>query len=160
MFDMRRDRDLSRISELVLVLKKIPPNQFSLESWLRGYPCKELREFHEGNRDGLLELEPKDIKNVIECGTVACAMGWAALYKPFSDLGFRFKVVRYFDYHKNYPVIFATLVYEESESWDAVSIFFHLTIEESFYLFDCNSYLDIEPSLVNVLSRIEAFLEG
>ena len=161
MFDMKRN--LARLSELLSVLKEIPPSQFSLETWIHGYSYKQLREFYYEEKDLIRKekfLETKDIKEVIECGTVACAMGWAALYEPFSNLGFRFKIIRHLDPCRGH-IAFATLVYKDSESWGAVTDFFGLTLEESFYLFDYNSYVDfnVEPTLLNVLLRMEAFLQ-
>ena len=153
--------NLERIRELVLILEKIPSNQFSLESWLRGLSYPELKEFlyKEKNfihKEKFLETEFLDIEKAIKYGTVACAIGWALLHKPFSDLGFRFKMIRHF--YKGNPVVFLTLVYKENESWDAVNAFFDLSLDESFYLFDSNSYIG-NPGLYDVLSRLKSFLE-
>lgn len=153
--------NLARLREMVLVLGKIPSNQFSLESWLRGLSYPELKEFlyKEKNlayKEKFLETKYLDIEKAIEYGTVACAVGWASLYKPFSDLGFGFKMIRHF--HEGNPIAFLTLVYGENESWEAVNAFFDLSLDESFYLFDSNSYSG-NPSLDDVLSRLKLFLQ-
>jgi hypothetical protein len=119
-----------RLQHLITVLQGVPAEQFTLSTW---------RE----NRD---------------CGTVACAIGWACLDPVFIEQGL-------------------TLVYEQSqyggnaaafqprlagtEDWltgfDVASQFFDITLQESLNLFSSGSY-GRNPTTADVIARIEKLL--
>jgi hypothetical protein len=133
------------------VLEKIPALRFSIQVFV--------------DEDSVLK-DPEGISSLEEywndeCGTVACAMGWAAMYPPFTELGFK-------------------LTRDEEgrllggvEFWDgrvgikrcgmeAVETFFSLSLEEASYLFHGLSYTekkDEEVDLGEVRERIREFLE-
>jgi hypothetical protein len=150
-------RDLQRLVELATkILPNVPPENFSLERWLKAY-TKE----NEVNKYYI----PTASQNISElainnCGTVACAVGWAALYKPFNDLGFKLSTeeVNYDCMHRSYTK--CNVFFEGYSSWDAVNNFFNISMQESAYLFVDETYLEegLAGSLEDVITRINDFL--
>lgn len=66
---MRKERKYaSRLLKLAAFLEKLPPERFSLATW--------VGRFWAGKQD-------------LSCGTTACAMGWAATMPEFRRLGLR-----------------------------------------------------------------------
>ena len=76
-------RDLTRLSMLLELLKLIPSENFSLsllKTYVNKYPRKKLMVKNE-NTDA--------IKDFIKDKVIASPIGWAGLYKPFNDMGFK-----------------------------------------------------------------------
>jgi hypothetical protein len=82
------------------------------------------------------------------CGTTACAVGWACLDPVFIEQGL------HLDYLRIAPQ------FEGGNGWYAVKHFFGVTFEQARYLFDINHYTKgckTEPD--EVADRIESFLK-
>lgn len=78
------------------------------------------------------------LDRVSECGTVGCAVGWAALDPQFNEEGLRLL-----------PAIgdigFSPALYDEEEKcvaqgWEAVAKFFELRLDETYFLFCAGEY--------------------
>lgn len=105
----------------------VSEEQFSLHTWMSG--------------------------NVGECGTVACACGWATQIPEFAEAGLKIE-----------PRQFAnTIVYGGHAGFSAAMLFFDLDYNESEYLFDSVRYPRVsmnKPVGIHcVISRIRIFVE-
>lgn len=78
-----------------------------------------------------------------ECGTKACAVGWAARDAWFHDREF---------YLQSHLPRFRILY-----GWEAVRSLFHISEDQAYYLFDQKSYEE-DQSLSAVISRIKEFI--
>ena len=99
----------------------------------------------------VLEELPKEKKfnlsTWLKCGTVGCAVGWAASDPWFTRRGLK---MVYHDWYEPY--------YKDKYNNDAVCYFFGLTIHDTHGLFYKNSYS--EPTKRNVIRRIKAFVKA
>lgn len=107
--------------------EKVPSEQFLLDVWVAD--------------DG-------------ECGTVACACGWAARIPEFAALGFRLHDREIVD-----GVFDAWPAFGDKEGWDAVEAFFDLIWEEAHYLFASHMYPCNARDTKDVVARIRKFYE-
>lgn len=146
-------RNFERLTELLNVLKSIPEENFSLDHWIQTrYSANDSTE------------------ELVKCGTVACAVGWACLHKPFQDLGLRLSKDddRWSEIEvdeDNYGIKSSFPVYQEKVGWGAISRFFSLDTKEATYIFAKESYQFLytgefyEPSVRDVIARIEKLLQ-
>lgn len=116
---MNRDR----LQEFELLLRnlhaKVPTlTHFYMGSWF-------IKHFHPPAINDAVTLNSID-KN--ECGTAACALGAAGLYKPFRDQGLKTKKTEGLVYYGTRSGIFAGMV------------FFDLTYGQSCWLFLPQNY--------------------
>lgn len=102
--------NVERLLELANLLETIPEDNFNLVSW--GCNFDELRA-------------PQ--KELIECGTVCCAVGWACSHPPFNEQGLQFNW-NYLPSYKN------------KTSWSAVTKFFEIPDAVADYLFLSSLY--------------------
>lgn len=66
-----------------------------------------------------------------KCGTTACAVGWATTIPAFKKAGLKL----YRDYDDGlYPI------YKTYDSWDAVKVFFKLSMKDAEWLFNSGYY--------------------
>lgn len=79
------------------------------------------------------------------CGTAACAVGSACIYKPFNKLGF---VLEGTENSEQYPV------YGEYTGWSAVRHFFGITYDEANHLFSEDFYESHNPTAKQVAKRV------
>lgn len=139
-------RNFERLSELVSLLQTIPTENFSLSRWVSS-------DYSGGD---------KAVGELIECGTVACAIGWACLHKPFQQLGLSLKVND--DHESLLPCYRNPKSRFASELWGQIAIcnFFNLKPQECDYLFYADAYRqdNVEPSIANVVSRIQNFVRS
>lgn len=68
-----------------------------------------------------------------DCGTAACALGSACYYKPFNKAGLKIN-----SYHSKLPD------YKDYSDFRAGQYFFGISIHESNFLFDPNSYRKVK----------------
>lgn len=90
-----------------------------------------------------------------KCGTTACACGHAAMDPWFYEQGFSIKGLE--------PYL--TISYKGLQGWDAIEEFFDLNINDSFYLFEEDSYEDgfeknKKTPPLEVADRIREFVKG
>lgn len=131
--------NVEALKQLVRVLNDIQSDtrkvqSFSLVGWLGNdyisRPYDERRaldlraEFDQADvHEASLTLVPH------ECGTTACACGYAGLDRWFRDAGFQTS-------HNGW------VEFKEHFGWDAVKKFFRLNQADASYLFDAKSYID------------------
>ena len=148
--DYQREAGIARLKEFEReVLAKIPPLRFDIRTFV--------------DEETVLR-DPTGISSLEEywgadCGTVACAMGWAAMYPPFVELGFQVSRgesgnllggIEFWDGRigrKRYGI-------------EAVETFFSLAEGEGMWLFHGLSYREDEVvDLGEVRERVRKFLE-
>lgn len=83
------------------------------------------------------------------CGTVACALGSAALYPPFMKEGLGIAKTSYR----------ATPVYNDKTGFDAGAEFFGIDLRESTYLFAPSRYKKDEPNSKDVARRVKILIK-
>jgi hypothetical protein len=109
-----------RLLKLADFLDTVHPNKFEISSWLNtGWRA----------RGGCTEAELLDL----DCGTTACAVGWACTIPEFKAEGLGFGGI----------VPMPTLQMPDGKtltSWEAVREFFGLTQPEALNLFDRGAY--------------------
>lgn len=80
MKSISKDEGAARLKFLYTLLPGLPAHGFDLDSW-RHSP----RDSQPTDRDLL-----RDTKELVNCGTSACAIGWAAAHPQFHEWGLRF----------------------------------------------------------------------
>lgn len=128
-----------RLSILADYLSNLPPeNPFEMSYWARS-------------------ITPE---GQVECGSPACAVGYASCVPEFKALGFHLEL-RMADEMSGVPC-FDTWV-----GFEAVEVFFSLTNGQAGYLFTAGSYMNISPAQPatasipireRVVNRIREFL--
>ena len=110
----------------------------------------------------VLEDLPKEKKFSIgiwnKCGTVACAVGWAASDPWFNRRGL--KIIPFTeedDLLHNSQGLQKKPVYKNLEEWEAIEVFFNLTDDEAGFLFAEYAYRDSRKR--NVIKRIKKFVK-
>ena len=120
--------NVEALRQLVRVLKKVPKQRFDLKTWT--------------------EQSPRNGK--VECGTTACACGWAGADSWFNKQGFSLSKIgtpqlKIDDYTYG--------------SWDAVKLLFGLTYTQSEWLFSSLCYpVTDRRSVAAVRERVEAVI--
>lgn len=126
------DTGLGRLIFLANFLDTVPKSRFDLDSW----------------RSTTNEISDRVFFSK-ECGTTACAVGWACALPQFQALGLKFR--------HTYPVL-SRKGKPDKGSWDAVEEFFDIGQEESAYLFLDTRYLESESGPSDVAARIRKFV--
>ena len=128
---MSLDTGIQRLLFLAEFLKTVPEEKFDLEVW------RFSKVSHEAT-DELLNTN---------CGTAACAVGWACAIPEFQNLGLQYLDSR--------PQLFDG---EDCwEDWDAVEEFFELDRGNALYLFYHTAYPMYGVTVENVISRIHEY---
>lgn len=91
------------------------------------------------------------------CGTAACAVGSAMLFKPFNRRGLKGKWSGSPDIRDEGSAFVP--VYKKYSGWDAVKEFFDITNSEAEWLFSGNEYI-VKPSSKKVAKRAKAFVDN
>ena len=128
-----KTESIRRLMVLAEFLRTVPRKRFNLESWVDDeYPPV---------------LDPENP----ECGSTACAVGWATTIPEFQALGLYLSVVN--------GVLFP--VFGGWERLHAVVCFFGLTIAEGEHLFFDSSYSHLEEMQGTkvVIERIEELIQ-
>lgn len=111
--------------------KDIPREKFNLDVWCSG-------EWYE-------------------CGTTACACGWATQIPEFAEAGFKLIPFRCEVDGERY--FSSDLYFQESYGFDAVTDFFSIHRDSARYLFYNQSYPEDGRSLNDVVARIRNYVE-
>ncbi len=147
--------NIERLQMMANLLERIDreerlSNAFDLDGWTGGtdgsldshrvdeiqYGSLKLGELLEG-RTGESDL----VEAVAECGTTACACGYAGLAPEFRALGF---------FTTPYGMFF-----EDKYDWDAVQSFFEIGYIDAAYLFLRDAYPDdLVPTPADVRERV------
>lgn len=134
---------------LLQLLKLVPPENFSLllpNEYISRYPKKKLISKNE-KTDALVDL--------IEDKIIGSPIGWAGLYKPFNDMGFKLiskETLLYID-DRNY---FEADHGRFCQNLSAVLSFFELSEEEEVYLFNKSSFSNL--TIEEVIERLDDFI--
>ena len=119
-----------RLSELLKMLGTIPNDNLNLSAW------------------AFEDIEDRSQKQLINCGTTCCAVGWACSHPPFIDAGLHWS-------HRDEPVP----AYLKHSSWDAVEAFFEINNAVATWLFSEDSYPS-KYSIKDVRKRIKKIIEN
>lgn len=114
--------NVDRLKELHSLLLSIPESHFDLSIWMVGFN----------------EADQTFDKLSNECGTSACAIGWACTHPEFNKQGLRYEHSPSFG-NSGFPV------YGEYEDWEAVRRFFNISdmlAETLFIESNYNKYYD------------------
>lgn len=121
-----------RLLKLADRLDTVPPDRFDLDAWFQSFTEDE-------------------------CGTAACAVGWACTIPEFNAAGFRAEMSD--DGYCLCPQYIPADTGPVYTSWAAVREFFGLTQPEADRLFFAGSYpLDSDPTPAEVAARIRGFV--
>lgn len=105
---------IERLKTLYSVLAGIPDGRLNLNSWMKG-----KTRYDAGPLDVTKEIQ--------DCGTLFCSLGWAAVYPPFMELGLHLEksqsgvVLPYFGNHHS--------------NFSAASAFFGISFDDAKSLF-------------------------
>ena len=117
-----------RLLKVCEVLSKVPAKKFDLAIWI--------------DRD-------RDNYGKGTCGTVACAIGWAAQDPWFKRRGLR---LNEYDLPK-------VRGFDNTPTWDAISAFFDIDVYEVQYLFLSAHYVHYDKTTkYEVIERIKKFV--
>lgn len=111
---------------------KVPPARFNLADWT-------------ADRDSIPTLE---------CGTAACACGWAGMIPELNALGFRLVLAPLRPGSRD---LAPTPEYGGLMGWAAAIVFFGLNSSTAYRLFDELSY-ESDPTPHEVAARIRSFV--
>ncbi|MBF3563881.1 hypothetical protein ISF73_11190 [Burkholderia pseudomallei] len=137
---------IERLKMLSSMLKTVNPNHFDLGDWVDSpWSTREA-----------IAIPNDDLRQrIVDCGTTACAVGWACMMPEFQAQGLNYK----WD-----TVCYSSALsptYEGEESWLAVCNFFEIDRPTADYLFSHHEYevgRATEPS--EVAERIDALIRG
>ena len=88
-----------------------------------------------------------------ECGTAACAVGLACQIPEFNSLGLRLERTSW-----GGLIMASEPVFADHTNWDAVRVFFGITLKEAFWLFSEEQYPDDDTTAQEVAARIRTLL--
>lgn len=122
--------NIERLQHLITVLEGIPTDNFDLSGWTQSSIPDDANQ-----------------QELIECGTVCCAVGWACLDPKFNAEGLTW------DDWKDSPE------FGSDTSWDAVELFFGIRYAVAETMFSDESYaVDATPQ--DVIERIREVIES
>jgi hypothetical protein len=141
-----------RLQELAALLRTDAENpqgvRFNLRTWI-AYSTLE-----PGSSPVIItDCWPDDFYPSINCSTTACAGGLAAMHPPFREQGLSFRV------KENHIM---TPTYEGVRGYEALSRFFDLEEDLTYYIFDPDAYSPVpigKGGELRVAARIESCLQ-
>jgi hypothetical protein len=146
---------------------RIRPNIAALKQVVRALKAEDWEQnaFHIGN----WHVVPVSSDDRAKCGTVGCAIGFAASTSWFKNRGLHLVTERtisqYLDpreedgYRKVEAVSYMP-AYAGKRGFDAIEAFFQISGSDAYSLFHPEGYNDIDEgaSLQNVIAKIEEFI--
>jgi len=133
----------ARLEHLIKILEGVPPGQFEMENWITDTTRRRMLSYLEAHP----EATSSDAEAAVlakDCGTAACAVGWAMADPLFRQQGFtcnRYGVPEFCN----------------KENWVAVRSFFGLTEGTANLLFTSTTYFRATTPK-EVIQRIEVYL--
>lgn len=111
---------------------------------------------------------PSKLERVVDCGTTACACGYAAIDPWFNNRGLRFETISANDYYPDAGDQTAlSIVFRDPESdgrgyysFSAISKFFNITHADACDLFVASSYEQTPVGPQQVIDRLRKFMQG
>jgi len=145
---------LEMLKDLMLNLHERLPHIkfFDMHTWGTEIHEGTVKSTNDGDDGGEGVLSTKSTPlNTVDCGTAACALGCAGLYKPFIEMGLE----SLDDGDGN-----LSIRYETHGSWFAGKYFFDITMNEVKQIFeaDCYKGKTITPEMV--VARVDEVIAG
>jgi hypothetical protein len=137
-----------RLLKLATFLDTVPAEKFDLKDWRRSGG-----EVEEGN----LSSDVTDEQLLGDCGTTACAFGWACTMPEFQALGLH--------YDGGTPCLVyntgqrGSLGHPRYYAWDAIAELFDLGSVGRSFLFSGHTYPDNGKGVAHVAARIRRVVE-
>jgi hypothetical protein len=143
---------VDRLMKLHDLLSAIPDEKFELDNWAKRSPTA----MGLGRAKGKKVLDfTKAIQT--DCGTTACACGWATTIPEFNALGF--KMV---DFHNGHSSANGMIEFEMdgvySRGISAAALFFEIDYDDASNLFIPSNYPYGQRDRQDVMKRIRAFV--
>lgn len=145
-----------RLQLMVTMLREIEADQFKREhfnliGWVDIWDT-QAEDYLSITQGSLLS---DGLTNVAECGTAACACGWAAQDARFRTQGFKL----HFEPNSHRSTVRSVLpAFKDYVGWEAVSVFFGVGRAKAEYLFLASSYETYAATPGQVADRIEEFI--
>ena len=127
---------IQRLLMLADFLETVPEKKFDITVW----------RYAKNSRPDI-----SDENLTTECGTVACAVGWACALPEFRKMGL------WYDFYPIYQIPGTEMKYE---AWGAIQQFFDLDLGQSMCLFHSSAYGKERGTRENVVSRIREYCVG
>lgn len=148
---------LERMKNMVRVLRTVQSRpelseRFDLRTWFDTYSANGRQHM-----EAQFESEEDTLSIPHNCGTTACAVGYAGLDPWFREQGFTTA--------DDGSVTFKTHYGHRSTSWNAVEEFFNISEHRAEYFFSANKYPQDEDEYVShatvtdVIDRIVAYMD-
>ena len=137
---------MSRLSNLLTLLKTIPDDQFDIGSWVAVGGYIKYSKYPSAHPEILNQLcivgDVNDIKPIeLPCGTTACAIGYATMHPWFQNQGLMFRPEGEIGYKPpNEPMVYG---------FTAISRFFNIPLSAAFELFSRDYYISNAPVTVD-----------
>ena len=129
--------NIQRLQTLAAFLRTVSQEHFDLRSWRSSVGC---------------EYASDEDLTTLQCGTTACAVGWACSMPEFQAQGLTWGTDGISP--AGYPVYAPTETKECSASWEAVEEFFDISYNTAEHLFASDKYAE-NATAVQVADRIE-----
>ena len=133
---------LRRLEQALRVLQTVKERKFSISFWYR-------------NLEGLLDSMPWREQERKPCGFVACAVGHMALDPWFNAEGLTLEEV---SGSRNSDLFIFGKYW--TRPYEGLGRFFDIPPDEARQLFSGMTYTGFDPTVREVIARIEAFLYG
>jgi hypothetical protein len=110
--------------------KEVPAEQFNMERWATG--------------------------EVGQCGTMACAFGWATKIPEFASAGLKLSLTPFDDDGRE--VLSGNVHFHDWCGFEAARLFFDISDTQASYLFYDGNYMDGARDIGDVVARIRDFV--
>ena len=168
----------NRLVKLAQHLVTVPSELFELYSFAEGHRI-DYHHLTKARLNSSSRVKGCSAQQLVDvnCGTTACALGWAATIPAFRKAGLSLDIIVFAnedqdDYEDDYsstPSSQTSSIYGDIEyklpdgnsyvNFEAGLEFFGLTGSESYYLFDPNEYYPLDRNIPGVVKRIEEVLD-
>lgn len=157
--------NIERMQQLVRVLERVSNNEqlknsFNLGSWLGvNYDTERARTVNYYALSKQVEEADDPTMLVPECGTTACACGFAGLDPWFRSQGFKLEI------DGGGPSIVYTLIGDNEEledmySWLAIRKFFDISAHLAYRLFEeQRNENEVYVTVDHVIARVKEYME-
>ena len=158
--------NIERLNHLITVLKGVEQSGrvLDMDSWgsatYKGEP-EYVNIFgvssFGGREKADLQKVLKATSKIADCGFAACAAGWAALDPQFQKWGMSCEI----DSEGDLCLIFSgeNNTNPHAIHYDNLARFFEISVPNSYFLFDPDSYEEELVTTAEVISRIEELIE-
>lgn len=138
--------NVERLNKLIELLETIPDADFDLRNWIGKY-----------NGVQMIDYVKPDLSFEGDCGTVACAIGWACLDPWFNSQGLKLDDSP--TLRTSEPIYYCPVDEFKYHSFSAVGMFFDIARDKAEELFLHSKYPEtdrVKPS--QVIEKIKEFM--